>query len=188
MLYCIYIYYNGSACGRPWGAGKIIATNYIEVTLDEAVLNQLGYRIYRYDFKNFINKNNQRGEITSLYIPSDYFYKGKNYKITKIGSMCFHNCKALTNVYIVNGITEIEENAFIDCKSLMSVTIPDSVRKIGERAFYNCEYLDIVITNSVTQIGNSAFYNVSHIEYHGKAKYNDSWLFGDKYWGAKAMN
>ena len=180
------IYYNGFASGRPWGALKIFSTHDIEVILDEKIFNKLGYRILRSCLKNYIYINNQ--QITSLFIPLDFIYNGKYYKITKIGDFVFSGCTSLTSVTISDNVTQIGEGAFEGCTYLTNVTIPNSVKKIGARAFRNCIYLDIVIPDSVIEIDEHAFAGVLHIEYHGKAKYNDSWLFGDKYWGAKSMN
>ena len=86
--------------------------NYIEVTLDETVLKQLGYDVeYEEDWirdLRLISFKKNGEDVKALVIPSTYSYKGKNYKITKIGKY-----------------------AFTDCKSLKSVVIPDSVDYIG---------------------------------------------------------
>ena len=97
--------------------------NYIEVTLDEDVLEQLGF-----------DKN-----CSSFDIPETYNYNGKNYKITKIGDRAFVECTSLESITIPNSVTKIGLCAFGVCSSLKSITIPDSVTEIG------IVYLELVL-------------------------------------------
>ena len=204
------IYYNGNAKGSTWGANKVVNNNYnyIEVKLNEIILRQLGYDL---EYKNkgelnqklvYLKKNGK--DVTDLVIPSNYNYKGQDYKIVQINYKIFAYCSSLISVTIPDGITEIDcytfegcynlanviipntvtkigESAFNNCKSLTNIKIPDSIIKIDEEAFCECSSLtNLTIPNSVTEIGDWAFENVPHIEYHGTAT--------GAPWGAKAMN
>ena len=135
--------------------------NYIEVTLDETVLKQLGYDV-KYEEDDWrklelisFQKNGQ--DITDFVIPATYSYNGKNYKITQIGDYAFNGCLSLTSITIPQSITKIGNNAFRCCSSLKSITIANSVTQIGDYAFSDCSLTNITIPDSVTEIGEEAF-------------------------------
>ena len=139
------IYYNGNAKGSTWGANQVINNNYdyIEVKLNETVLEHLGYNVkfknYGEDLyqKTYLKKDGQYVE--TLDIPSTYSYKGKKYKIVHIGNcVTFWGCKSLKNVIIPKSVTIIGDSAFYRCESLTNITIPDSVTQIGYAAFCFC--------------------------------------------------
>lgn len=66
--------------------------------------------------------------------------------------------KTITNVVIVDGVTNISLDAFFNCSGLVSVTIPSSVTSIEREAFCNCSNLtSVTIPGSVTSIGEHAF-------------------------------
>ena len=68
------------------------------------------------------------------------------------------NGELLTDIVILNTITEIKDYAFLCCTSLTSIEIPSSVTNIGYGAFAGCTSLtSIVIPSSVTSIGSQAF-------------------------------
>ena len=95
---------------------SVTKKNYIEVTLDETVLKQLGYDVKYEDKgsevfqKTYLKKNGE--DVTNLDIPATYSYDGEFYKITKI-----------------------DKNVLIGCKSLEKVKIPNTVIKIGDHIF-----------------------------------------------------
>ena len=137
-------------------------TDYIEVTLDETVLKELGYEVkyekgeYIFDSLVYFRKNGQ--DVTEFDIPATYTYNGKNYKITKIGEGTFGDCSSLINVIIPNSVKQIGAYAFSACSSLTSVTIPNSVIKIGYAAFYYCSLLTSVnIPNGLKEIDVNVF-------------------------------
>ena len=125
------VYYNGNLKGSTWGANQVINNNYdyIEVKLNETVLNQLGYKIKHKDDGEYVDqeffiniqikKNGQ--DIETLDIPSTYSYKGKNYKIVQIDKEVFCNCKSLKSVTIPDSITFIGKCAFGGCSSLTNI-------------------------------------------------------------------
>ena len=191
------VYYNGSlASGTPWGAKKVISNKkissinktssqppnldqkikYTEVVLDKKVLYQLGYNPA--DKKKF----------TSVKIPYTYKFKGKNYKITKIGEKAFYNygslqkviidegvqilgvssfenCIGLTTVKLPNTINKINNNAFANCKALKTINLPDGLTELRDSIFFNCISLrNIDIPSSITKIGDMVFYKCKSLE------------------------
>ena len=143
-------------------------TNYIEVTLDETVLKQLGYDVeYEEDCISdlrLISFKKNGEDVTDLVIPSTYSYNGKNYKITKIGKCAFGYCSSLKSVTIPDTITIIGESAFCGCKSLISVTLPDNITEIDDWAFADCSSLkDVKIPNNITQISEGIFSDCSFL-------------------------
>ena len=167
-----------------------VETSPIEISLNDKILKQLGYK----------NKN----EITSIEIPETFKYKNKYYKITKIEDNAFKDCEYLSEITIPNSIIKIGNSAFENCLSLKKITIPNGIKEIGDSAFSGCLSLeDVIIPESVTIIRNNAFNNclslsnlkvpnnvvkigenvfigVRNIEYSGVATGSP--------WGAKSIN
>lgn len=75
--------------------------------------------------------------------------------IDKINDYAFENCKDLSKVNMLYGITYIGLGAFINCSSLKSIIIPDSVTEIDSRAFYGC----VELTNVIIGNGKKHFYS-----------------------------
>lgn len=80
--------------------------------------------------------------------------------IDKINDYAFENCKDLSKVNMLYGITYIGLGAFINCSSLKSIIIPDSVTEINSRAFYGCvELTNVIIGNSKKHFHSEIFKN-----------------------------
>ena len=80
--------------------------------------------------------------------------------LTSIGKGAFAYCSSLTSVVIHEGVKSINSSAFAHCSNLTNITIPDGVASIGENVFVGCIQLtEIIIPDSVTSIGKGAFYN-----------------------------
>ena len=119
----------------------------------------LWYSIYNSSSKTIqVTEHDDHKALTEVTIPSTVVYNGTTYKVVRIGSSAFKECKSLQSVSIPNTITYISDYAFSYCSSLTSITIPNSVTNIGSNAFYYCSSLtSITIPNSVTSIGSYAF-------------------------------
>ena len=77
--------------------------------------------------------------------------------VTEIGSESFHQCEKLDTVTIPEGVMSIADGMFSYCYSLHTVTLPDSVTAIEERAFTGTALTQIHIPANVAQIGTDAF-------------------------------
>ena len=152
---------------------------YLDMTVEEYVINKLNYNIDREVYlkdenSNWISSNS----ITEIIIPD---------KVTEInyGLSLFHN---LVNVSITEGVTNIGERAFYNCSSLTSIVIPDSVTSIGRYAFEDCSSLENVYYNGTIEDwcnitfesndSNPIYYatNLYFLDENGDVEYN-----GNKY-------
>lgn len=77
--------------------------------------------------------------------------------VTEIDSEAFHHCDELDTVTIPEGVTSVAKGMFRYCYSLHTVTLPDSVTAIEERAFTGTALTQIHIPAKVTRIGTNAF-------------------------------
>lgn len=77
--------------------------------------------------------------------------------VTEIGSEAFHHCEELDTVTIPEGVTSVADGMFSYCYNLHTVTLPDSVTAIEERAFTGTALTQIHIPANVAQIGTDAF-------------------------------
>lgn len=77
--------------------------------------------------------------------------------VTEIDSETFHHCDELDTVTIPEGVTSVADGMFRYCYSLHTVTLPDSVTAIEERAFTGTALTQIHIPANVAQIGTDAF-------------------------------
>lgn len=74
---------------------------------------------------------------------------------------CYYIPDSLNSITITSG--EILPYAFDNCSGLSEITILDSVTEIGSEAFAGCSGLtEITISNSVTSIGNYAFTDTAY--------------------------
>ena len=148
---------------------SVTKKNYIEVTLDETVLKQLGYDVKYEDKgsevfqKTYLKKNGE--DVTNLDIPATYSYDGEFYKITKIDKNVFYKNSSLRSVTIPNSVTEIGDSAFASCSSLTSVNLSNSLTKLEDNVFSFCSSLkDLVIPNGIIKIGFGAFCECSSLD------------------------
>lgn len=118
---------------------KIIADGKVEVTYEKKDSEK--------NYKNF----------STLIIPGQVEYKGREYSVVKIGEDAFRKSQ-ITSVTFPEGINEIANNAFNSCKNLISVSLPHDVKKIGARAFSGCSELQsISLPDSILTIGYGTF-------------------------------
>lgn len=101
---------------------------------------------------------------TTVNIPANVAFDGKNWMVTSIGREAFINCSSLTSIALPDAVTSIGDEAFLWCESLTSITIPDAVTSIGVGAFAGCSSLtSITIPDAVTSIGASTFQDCSSL-------------------------
>ena len=112
-----------------------------EVTLNDSVLESLGYKKINDSINDSTKVYYYEQEVTSLNIPEIYDNNGEKCKITKIGNYVFSNCKNLIEVKIPDSIIKIEDKAFLNCTNLKNINIPNSVKEIGRESFFCCNYL-----------------------------------------------
>ncbi len=198
--------YDGQAEGRPWGAVDSISREIIKQREEakakaEAEEKKRIEEKARIDFENSKPKPvtlnddyikcllgyNDKSEITSLTIKSDYLYNQKKYKIIEISPSYFQDSSlkslviesdsvlligknafkksSLEEISIKEGLRSIKTGAFQDCHSLKSVKIPRSIGKIENFLFENCTVLETIeIPEGIKEIGIRAFKNCSSLK------------------------
>ena len=141
-----------------------VNVKYLEVTLNDEVLEQLGYQKVKNGNYYDIKKIEDGTIVTNLEIPATFQdNENKKCKIIAIGYRAFDTC-TLQSVTIPDSVTHIENQAFEYCYSLKSITIPNSVKHIGNEAFKSCTSLEsVTIGSGLTAIGQ-IFYNCSNLE------------------------
>ena len=142
---------------KPVYATRYITETIIEIALNKAILERLGYEFYDNggdgECIDIIKNGN---EITSINIPETFEDNGKIYKITSING--FSGCSSLKNINIPESITSIGNYAFWGCRALQNINIPEGVTNIGDSAFEFCDSLqNIILPDSITSIGDNAF-------------------------------
>ena len=84
-----------------------------------------------------------------LIIPSEYFFEGRTYPVTEIGTSAFSQTN-LTSVVIPDSVVKIGRNAFGLCRNLFAVVFSNSLKEIDNYAFGGCWSLSsIIIPKSV---------------------------------------
>ena len=77
--------------------------------------------------------------------------------VTRIGSMAFYCCNALSGIQLPDGLTVIEDGAFEDT-AITAIDIPAGVRVLDESAFAGCVDLSsVTLHEGLEAIGDSAF-------------------------------
>ena len=84
------------------------------------------------------------------------YYNDK--KVLGILDGAFKNCRGVTKVYLLDGLTQIGDNAFEKCVSLTEIEIPETVIHVGKYAFVNCSSLEkLTLHEGLWEIGEFAF-------------------------------
>lgn len=183
---------DASAC-----KGRVVIPDYIKIVsgwafancfaLDEVIFSSQKTVIEEYAFRNCIN--------LKKVITAD----GKEYKLTKISDRndetlpknvkqifmdclnCFKTdennalveCTGnISNLILIDGITEIHDKVFKDSNLLTHITLTNDVKEIGKNAFENCKWLTSVKNAcNVERIEKFAFsgcYSLESIEVSDK--------------------
>ena len=120
------------------------------------------------------------GPVTSLavglcvdYIGDELFYNAEysddtslrsvalSSTVETIGESAFANCRSLSSVTFVSGLTLIKRHAFNMCTSLAgNIVLPNSVTTIRDNAFYGCSSVSsFTLGTGVTYLGANVFRN-----------------------------
>ncbi len=84
---------------------------------------------------------------------------------TKVPQNAFKNCSNVTEITLVDKVTEIGASAFEGCINLMRLKMQGEGLVIGSRAFYNCGSLvSLTLPNDTTRIGSYAFGNCAKLQ------------------------
>ena len=135
-----------------------VHVKYLEVTLNDEVLAQLGYQKVKNTPYYDIKKIEDGTIVTNLEIPATFQdNENKKCKIIAIGDSAFYYCDSLQSVTIPDSVTHIGDSAFSTCTSLQSVTIGSGLTAIGQ-IFYNCSKLEnVTVSDNVLCIFPEAF-------------------------------
>ena len=120
------------------------------------------------------------GPVTSLavglcvdYIGDELFYNAEysddtslrsvalSSTVETIGESAFANCRSLSSVTFVSGLTLIKRHAFNMCTSLAgNIVLPNTVTTIRDNAFYGCSRVSsFTLGTGVTYLGANVFRN-----------------------------
>lgn len=119
------------------------------------------------------------GKVTTLaiglcvdYIGDKLFYSEYSYNTTlrsvalsstveTIGESAFTDCRSLSSVTFVSGLTLIKRHAFNMCTSLSgNIVLPNTVTSIRDSAFYGCSSVSsFTLGTGVTYLGANVFRN-----------------------------
>ncbi len=78
--------------------------------------------------------------------------------ISEIGEQAFYECTGLTNVVMPKNLRGIGRGSFEKCKSLKTIDLADGLTTIGSLAFRDCISLtSVIIPKTVTAMGDNIF-------------------------------
>lgn len=148
----------------------IVARKKIPETTDCMFIEGLFYKL---DPKNrtaevvpmsiYGNRSERQTVMDTVDIPAQVKYKGRSYKVNRIGERAFYDLD-VKKVVIPNTVTTIGEQAFNSCLYLKSVTLPPLLDTIEEGAFGNCAFQSIDFPRNLKYIGEDAFSNCGYME------------------------
>lgn len=71
--------------------------------------------------------------------------------VPALTSGMFQNCYNLTDVELIEGITEIPDKAFFRCEKLERIVLPDTIEKIGFWALKECPLKEITLSANLRE-------------------------------------
>ncbi|MCQ2196243.1 MAG: leucine-rich repeat domain-containing protein [Bacteroidaceae bacterium] len=95
-------------------------------------------------------------------IPSQVTYKGKTYRVTRIGINAFYGSK-LTSISLPNTIKSIGDGAF-NFSSLTEIYLPDNITTIESRAFLSSKLKNVHLPNNLYYMGAFCFSSCEELE------------------------
>lgn len=96
--------------------------------------------------------------------------------IERLGYRSFYNCRNLSEINLVEGITTIPNGAFANCVSLTNITFPTSLNEIREDAFKNTRLTNVTFSGSFINIWSYAFSEIPTLE---SVDFNNVQVIGD---------
>lgn len=124
------------------------------------------YQLYKETKEAFVECSDIKGDkyIGNITLPTSVNLDGEEYKVTRIGSKSFSNCKEFQSIIIPMSVVAIGYSAFSGCSNLTAIILPESVTNIEMGAFHNCSNLtSIAIPKNVVKIGWRAFYGCTNL-------------------------
>lgn len=95
---------------------------------------------------------------TTLMPPEKVFYGGREYAVTAVADLAFHECLYLNYVVLPNSITDLGSRAFWNCHYLHTIVLPNAITEIPVQMFEGCSMLySVNFPASLESIGASAF-------------------------------
>ena len=109
-------------------------------------------------------------ELTGVYISDVSKWCGIKFRTASANPLSnahnlYLNGELITDLIILEGVTNLDNYSFFGCSCIKSAVIPDSVTSIGEFEFYGCEGLtEITVPENVEYIGDNAFGSCGSLE------------------------
>ena len=103
--------------------------------------------------------------VTDVEIPSKAFISDNEYRVTRIGTCAFANCRKLESVRVPGSVIEIGNYAFYRCRSLREIDLPKNMDVIESHAFDGCCDLSVIeLPKALKYIMNSVFSNCDDLK------------------------